>query len=50
VNRKRTYTISEGSIQEDERQKTLCKVIMKSKELESEFKGLMPGGGSANSM
>lgn len=50
VNRKRTYTVSEGAIQEEERQKTLCKIIMKSKELEGEFKGLMPGGGSSNSM
>lgn len=42
VNKKRMFTISEGSIQEEERQKQLTKVMTKLKDLEDECKGIMP--------
>lgn len=38
------FTISEGSIQEEERQRQLGKVLCKLKELEDEFKGIIPSG------
>ena len=41
------YTISESSIQEDERQKSLGKVMNKIKELDDEVKGV-PSSGSSN--
>ena len=49
VNRKRTFTISECSIQEEERQRQLGKVMTKLKELEDECKGVMPNAGSSSS-
>jgi hypothetical protein len=49
VNRKRMFTISEQSVQEDERQRQLGKVMTKLKDLEDECKGLMPNAsGSVN--
>jgi len=46
VNRKRQFTISESSIQEEERQRQIGKVMVKLKDLEDESKGIMPGSGS----
>ena len=48
VNRKRMFTISESSIQEDERQRQLGKVMCKLKDLEDEFKGLQPNANPAS--
>jgi hypothetical protein len=42
------FTICESSIQEDERQKQLLKVMGKLKDIEDECKGIMPG--STNSV
>ena len=47
VNRKRLFTISESSIQEEERQRQLCKVMTKLKDLEDECKGIIPTGGNS---
>lgn len=44
VNRKRMYTVSESSIQEEERQRQLGKCLNKLKDLEDESKGLLPNG------
>jgi hypothetical protein len=44
VNKKRMFTISESSIQEEERQKQLVKVMVKLRDLEDEVKGVMPNG------
>lgn len=44
VNRKRTFTVSEASIQEEERQKQLGKVMCKLKDIEDEYKGIPSGG------
>lgn len=46
MNRKRQFTISESSIQEEERQRQIGKVMVKLKDLEDESKGIMPGSGS----
>jgi hypothetical protein len=43
VNRKRMFTISESSIQEEARQTQLVKVMTKLKDLEDECKGILPG-------
>lgn len=48
VNRKRMFTISEASIQEEERQRQLGKVMVKLKELEDEFKGVQPNANSGS--
>jgi hypothetical protein len=47
VNKKRLYTVSDGSIQEEERQKQMGKVMSKVKDLEDEVKGVMPSGGTS---
>jgi hypothetical protein len=38
------YTVSESSIQEEERQRQLGKCLNKLKDLEDESKGLLPNG------
>ena len=49
VNRKRTFTVSDGAVQEEERQRQLGKVMCKLKDLEDECKGVMPGGSNQSS-
>jgi hypothetical protein len=41
------FTISESSIQEEERQKSLSKVMTKLRDLEDECKGVMPNPGTS---
>ena len=48
VNRKRICSVSESSIQEEERERQLGKVMVKLKELDDECKGIMPNGGSGS--
>lgn len=47
VNKKRLYTVSDASVQEEERQKQITKVMAKVKDLEDEVKGVMPSGGTS---
>ena len=49
VNRKRICSVSESSIQEEERERQLGKVMVKLKELDDECKGITPNGGSSGS-
>lgn len=48
VNKKRMFNVSESSVQEEERQRQLGKVMVKLKELEDEFKGVSPSSNSSN--
>ena len=49
VNRKRICSVSESSIQEEDRERQLGKVMVKLKELDDECKGIMANGGSSGS-
>ena len=50
VNRKRMFSVSDSSIQEEERQRQLGKCMTKLKDLEDECKGLIPNGSSSASI
>jgi len=43
------YTVSESSIQEEERQRSIGKIMSKIKDLEDECKGIAPSGTNSTS-